>query len=111
MCNTDAQIDAFFKAVASKSVTMPTAQSTSLILAFRALDLFVYRCRLHGTKLHPSFSPNITFILKLMTENTLSGLTTFISNCTGRMDMIGYGDNLMHTLILHVNRGLVEPLL
>ncbi|GBM36191.1 hypothetical protein AVEN_97562-1 [Araneus ventricosus] len=43
-----------------------------------------------------------------MTGNTLPGLTSVVSNCIGRMDMCGYGGNLMNLWTLHVNRGLTD---
>ncbi|GBN80467.1 hypothetical protein AVEN_114160-1 [Araneus ventricosus] len=47
-----------------------------------------------------------TAIRLLMTGNTLPGLTSLVSNCIGRMDMYGYGENLMNPWTLHVNRRL-----
>ncbi|GBN18825.1 hypothetical protein AVEN_141948-1 [Araneus ventricosus] len=65
-----------------------------LIWALRAEGPLVYRCWLHYKKLYSSPGPDNTTIGLLMTENTLPGLTSLVSNCIGRMHE--YGDNIIN---------------
>ncbi|GBO03753.1 hypothetical protein AVEN_45833-1 [Araneus ventricosus] len=68
----------------------------SLIWALRAEGPLVYRCLLHGTKLYASPGPDNTTVELLMTRNTLPDLTSFVSNCIGRMYVYEYGDNIIN---------------
>jgi hypothetical protein len=43
-----------------------------------------------------------------MSENMLPGLTSLVSNCFERMDVYGYGNNLMNPWTLRVCRELFK---
>ena len=64
----------------------------------------MYPCWLQDTKLYASHGPINTDIGLLMTENMLRGPMSLVSNYIKRMDVYGYGDNLMNPWTLHVSR-------